>query len=110
MRTPLRSPPFILRFVILTFSLVSTLSYAGSPNPPSPASTGVLSCKPGQMWFGSCVHLLAQPPTGDACSATNTVNSGTITLQSGSPAIGAGANLHSPCNVIRGMGLAAVVH
>ena len=48
MRPPQRIlTPFFLRFVILAFSLASTLSYAGSPN-----GTQALSCRPGQVWFG----------------------------------------------------------
>jgi hypothetical protein len=48
MRFPERTLTFLLlRFVILVFSLASTLCYAGSPD-----STQGLSCKPDQIWAG----------------------------------------------------------
>jgi hypothetical protein len=53
MRPPERKfAPFVLRLILLALSLVSTLSYAGSTNPQSPAGSGMLSCRPGRMWFG----------------------------------------------------------
>ena len=78
MRFPERTlTPFLLRCVILVFSLASTLSYAGSLN-----STRALSCRPGQMWFGSV--FVGQTTTVPAV-LTNT-GSSAITVSAISPA------------------------
>jgi len=78
MRFPRRSlTPVLLRFVILVFSLASTLCYAGSPN-----GTQGLTCMPGQMWFG--LVLVGQTTTIPA-ALTNT-GSTAITVSSIIPA------------------------